>query len=249
MTTEEEQSDFQQLRPAVDKLSRATLEEDREAFESALDEVTAFRERRLFQDVGKLARELHEALTATAADGRISEIARSEFPDARGRLDQVIAMTENSAHKTMDIAEQAIPEIDSMIELNRDLGERWTRFRERQLADQDVRALIRDVSKHFSAVDEKSTRLRGWLNEVLMAQDFQDLCGQEIRKVSVLVQNVELMLINMIRAPLPDSGNSGDSGDSGNSGDAAQPQSPSLASDDEQLGQDEADDILSSLGF
>ena len=246
MTTQDEQSDFQQLRPAVDKLSRAALEEDREAFESALDQVTAFRERRLFQDVGKLARELHEALNATAADGRIAEIARSEFPDARGRLDQVIAMTENSAHKTMDMAEQAIPEIDSMIELNRDLAQRWSRFRERQLAEEEIRALIRDASKHFSAVDEKSTRLRGWLNEILMAQDFQDLCGQEIRKVSVLVQNVELMLINMIRAPLP---KSSDSGDIGDSDDGAQPQSPSLASDDEQLGQDEADDILSSLGF
>lgn len=240
MTDEEEQSDFEQLRPAVEKLSLAVADEDRDAFESALDEVTAFKERRLFDEVGKLARELHEALSSNAVDGRISEIARTEFPDARGRLDQVIAMTETSAHKIMDIAEQAIPEIDSMVELNRHIGERWIHFRERDLSADEVRTLIRDVSRHFSGIDAKSTRLRGWLNEVLMAQDFQDLCGQEIRKVSALVQNVELMLINMIRAPVADSEEARDGLDA---------QNTALSGDDDKLGQDEADDILSGLGF
>ena len=40
--------------------------------------------------------------------------------------------------------------------------------------------------------------LRQYLTEILMAQDFQDLTGQMIRRVITLVQEVEVKLVDML---------------------------------------------------
>lgn len=232
--------DISELEPAVDKLASAVREGNPEAFETALEGVTSIREHSLFQEIGRLTRQLHEALRATETDSRVAEVARSEFPDARGRLDQVIAMTEKSAHRTMDLVEGAIPVLDGLLEESQDLSERWRRFRRKELDGHEFRRLVRDAGKHFDHFSKSGNELRNSLNHVLMAQDFQDLCGQEIRKVMSLVQDVENTLIDMIRAPDP-------GGNDGRSRELRRISDSSAA--DSKVGQDEADEILSSLGF
>mgnify|MGYP005840042193 CR=1 FL=1 len=236
---ENEKWNSSELIPAVEQLSSAVQAGDLQGFETALDNVASIRERSLFQEIGKLTRQLHEALQAADADSRIADVARREFPDARGRLDQVIAMTDKSAHRTMDLIEEGMPLLDEMVGESGALSERWSQFRRKQVYGDEFRALVDDISGFLVVNVERGVALKNTLNEVLMAQDFQDLCGQEIRKVMRMVQDVENTLINMIRSPgMQDQENQIDE---------------SAGSDDavagEKLGQDEADDILSSLGF
>ncbi len=236
---ENEKWDSSELLPAVEQLSSAVHAGDLQGFETALDHVASVRERSLFQEIGKLTRQLHEALRATEADSRIAEVARSEFPDARGRLDQVIAMTDKSAHRTMDLVEESLPIVQEIIRENRELSERWARFCRKQVGADEFRALVEDISAFFEVNGQRGELLRTRLNEVLMAQDFQDLCGQEIRKVMRMVQEVEDTLIDMIRS----------SGRRDNEEEGSKSTDPDENSSAAKLGQDEADDILSSLGF
>jgi len=236
---ENDKWDTSALIPVVEELSSAVNAGDLKGFETALDSVASIRERSLFQEIGKLTRQLHEALGATEADSRIAEVARKEFPDARGRLDQVIAMTDKSAHRTMDLVEEGLPILDRMIADNRSLGDQWDRFRRKQIHGDEFRSLVDDMSAFFESNGKGAEALRATLNEVLMAQDFQDLCGQEIRKVMRMVQDVEYTLINMIRSP----------GGSEKNPQSDKRTSPAGVADSDKLGQDEADDILSSLGF
>lgn len=230
--------------PLLERLVATARDGSAADFQALLDDLTALRERSLFREIGRLTRQLHDALAEFQIDSRMAEVASSEFPDARDRLDQVIAMTERSAHRTMDLVETALPIADEMGRDTAELAREWRRFRNRELSADDFRSLVRHVSGHLERTEEQTRELRGKLSEVLMAQDFQDLSGQEIRKVIKLVQEVEHTLLNMIRV-------AGEGMDSGDGADAmADQRSRHRAEDDTRVtSQDEADDLLSSLGF
>jgi chemotaxis protein CheZ len=88
------------------------------------------------------------------------------------------------------------------------------------------------------------------MTDVLMAQDFQDLTGQVIRKVIELVREVEDSLINMLTAfgissEAMESKASPKVGDNLVEGPIVNKESR----DDVVEDQDDVDDLLSSLGF
>ena len=72
-------------------------------------ELAAPLQRELFEEVGKLTRQLHSALMDFQVDNRLSELANTEIPDAKQRLNYVIDMTEQAANKTMDAVEECLP--------------------------------------------------------------------------------------------------------------------------------------------
>jgi chemotaxis protein CheZ len=89
------------------------------------------------------------------------------------------------------------------------------------------------------------------MTDVLMAQDFQDLTGQVIRKVIDLVREVEESLINMLTA-------FGLSNESASKKHSTPRVGENLVEgpivnkeerDDVAVDQDDVDDLLSSLGF
>jgi chemotaxis protein CheZ len=230
--------------PVLERAVEAARADSSDELRPLLDELTSLRERSLFLEIGRLTRQLHDALAEFQVDSRIAEVASSEFPDARDRLDQVIEMTERSAHRTMDLVETALPIADEMGRDTAELHREWQRFRQKELSADQFRTLVRHVSRHFELTEEHTQQLRSKLSEVLMAQDFQDLSGQEIRKVIKLVQEVEQTLLNMIKV-------------AGEAGTDRKPESERAG--DQKVkdtymearvtSQNEADDLLSSLGF
>lgn len=224
-----------------------------------LDELTKQREESLFSELGKLTRQLHEALNSFRVDSRIAEVAEREFPDARERLKYVITMTEQAAEKTLDAVEGSMPLCDDLEQRASHIQEEWGRFTRRELDADGFRALSRDVESFLSEVTEGAPRLRGSLQEVLMAQDFQDMTGQIIKRVISLVEDVEESLVELIRISgqnlMPEAIKEGHKKEeeerekpAASGIEATGPAVPGV--DPETVsGQDEVDDLLSSLGF
>ena len=210
---------------------------DEARFSALLDDLTAMREQVLFRDVGRLTRQLHEALTSFQLDSRVADFASDEFPDARQRLDQVIAITEQSAHKTMDLVEDMLPRAAALISRSQEVGVALDAVAESGAWS----SLGPDLAAFAREVEEAAASIRGGLSEVIISQNFQDLSGQEIRKVIRLVKEVEETLINMIRV----TGKSGMLDDRKRTGATA-----TLPEGEQRItSQDEADELLSSLGF
>lgn len=213
-----------------------TLEEgDSERAEQLLDSLTRIREAELFQEVGRLTRQLHDTLLSVQADGKLSNMAQRDMPDAKERLQHVIEVTETAAHKTMASIELTIPLCESLEVRSVELKRKWDRFMSRDLGVEEFRELARDLGAFLSFSEEKSAAIKGGLNEILMAQDFQDLTGQAIKRVITLVQEVENSLVEMIRFTGP----------------KVNPEEYAVQSEATASvnGQDEVDDLLSSLGF
>jgi chemotaxis protein CheZ len=204
-------------------------------------------ESRLFQDLGRMTRELHEAINGFLLDETLQRLARHDIPDAAERLRYVITMTEESANTTLTAVEASLPLVEALCQRAAGLEQEWERFRGRQLSVEQFRELVGELAGFLGAVNQDGQTLQGKLSEVLMAQGFQDLTGQIIRKVINLVQDVENKLVELIRLSgdritqpelkpeekLPGHG----------------PTVPGVDVADVVQGQDEVDDLLSSLGF
>jgi len=214
-----------------------------------IGELTSVRDSQLFQEVGRLTRELHESINSFVDDARLADIARHEMPDAAERLRYVIATTEQAANTTLGAVEDSLPLADSLRADARHLASQWDRFKSRQLSVDDFRELSGELSSFLSVTQTNSEALHDKLSEVLLAQGYQDLTGQVIRKVITLVEDVENKLVELVRL----SGNRARSTDvaahDGPDNAAAGPAVPGVDKGDVVSSQDDVDSLLSSLGF
>ncbi len=207
----------------------------------------------LFGQIGKLTRQLHTALTEFQLDPRITDLAHTDIPDAQSRLNYVIEMTEQAANKTMDAVEFSLPVADKLNESLANLHPRWQQVMSESTSMQDFKGLCQDTFTFVSEAVGDAAQLNNQLKDVLMAQDFQDLTGQVIRRVIQLVQEVEENLIRMLTV-------FGEPEESGEeiktlqveptlNIEAEGPVINSAEREDVVSGQDDVDDLLSSLGF
>ncbi|GEM_PF-3586481 len=52
----------------------------------------------MFQEIGKLTRELHDAMGMRRDENKFANLAQHDIPNARDRLNYVINKTEESTH-------------------------------------------------------------------------------------------------------------------------------------------------------
>lgn len=187
----------------------------------------------LFKEVGKLTRQLHDAL-AGLSHGRLSDLAAREMPDAKARLHRVIDMTEDAAHRTVAAVERTIPVCQALGDGAAALRRKWAGFAHGGSVD-GLREIAVETGEFLAVTANEAGTVKAGLDEILVAQEYQDLTGQTIRRVITLVQEVENSLVDMIRS----------SGSPMYSEETApvnrKPQSVN--------NQDEVDELLSSLGF
>jgi len=204
----------------------------------------------LFAEIGKLTRQLHDSLTNFQLDSRLSDLATADIPDAKERLNYVITRTEEAANKTMDAVESIFPVVDKISEQVRAVNPSWTKLMNNEIELKEFKTLCVDIDSLLVTTGKETSHIHSLMTDVLMAQDFQDLTGQVIRKVIDLVREVEESLINMLTAfgisaenirgnSIPKVGENLVEGPIVNAEDR----------DDVVEDQDDVDDLLSSLGF
>lgn len=219
-----------------------------------LDSLGVQQERSLFNELGRLTRDLHEALNSFRLDSRVAEITQEEIPNAKERLGYVVTLTEQAAHRTLNAIEDSTPRLSQISQQAESLMSDWAKFKRRELSVEEFREWSAALDGFLSSVQDELATVSGRLSDVMMAQDFQDLTGQVIRRVIELVQEVEEGLVGLVKvasermikgeSPVPEEDTEGDS-----SGKGYGPAVPGVDKVDIVSGQDEVDDLLSSLGF
>jgi len=211
-----------------------------------LDELVRTREVSLFHELGKLTREFHDALANFRVDARVADLAEKEIPDARERLNHVITMTQTAADRTMSAVEHSLPLVEDIANVAVNLRAQWQRFQKREMNAQEFRELAKSIDAFLGTTETKSVDLKAKLNEMLMAQDFQDLTGQIIKRVIKLVEDVEVNLVNLIKLSsqkiVPVNSHQEPIKAEG-------PKVPGVITEGAVSGQDAVDDLLLSLGF
>ena len=154
------------------------------AFEHALDAMVRQREQHLFRALGQLARELHDAVRRLGG-----ELAQEGVPgivaDARQHLQDALEMSASAAHRSIDFAERMRPQAES---LARNAGA----VLQRATGDEPPAVLASETA-------EFADGCRAGLADMVVAQSWQDLTGQRIKKVASFIGTVESSLLELVR--------------------------------------------------
>ncbi|MBF8779234.1 protein phosphatase CheZ [Pseudomonas fulva] len=218
------------------------------------------RDRGLYQEVGKLTRELHSAIVNFQIDPRTPQAEEvSQITDATERLAYVVKLTEGAANRTMDLVEASTPVVNELAAQAQALGADWQRFMRRELDAAEFRELARRVDAFLARSAEGNRKVSGHLNDILLAQDYQDLTGQVIKRVTALVTDVESNLLKLVLMASQVDRFAGIEHDhqqlraeKDQEKHPTRGEGPQIHADkreDVMSGQDDVDDLLSSLGF
>jgi chemotaxis protein CheZ len=233
----------------AEDMVRAMQEGNDKQVKELLSYISTARETGLFNEVGKMTRQLHDAMNSFCEDTRIDELAEDEIPDARVRLRHVITMTQESADRSLTAVENTMPRCDSLSTKISELGADWQNFKRREMSVEQFREFSTKLETFFVKAEDDTTAIRSGLNDIMMAQDFQDLTGQIISRVIELVEEVEGNLIELVRLTGPKISVNAKVEKQEKDIKAEGPVVPGVAKNNVVSGQDEVDDLLSSLGF
>lgn len=157
----------------------------------------------LYGHLGHLTRALHDALHELGFDKSIAQAADS-MPDARDRLNYVANLTAQAAERALNAVDAAQPLQAALEQDGEALSGRWERLFEHQLDEGEFRALAHDTRSFLKTLPGKTQATRAQLMEILMAQDFQDLTGQVIKKIAEIAQDVEGQLLRLLLDASPE---------------------------------------------
>lgn len=207
----------------------------------------------LFAEVGKLTRQLHDSLKNFQIDPSLNNLLEEDIPDAKKRLNHVIDMTEQAANRTMDAVESCLPIADQLSQQLGNIKPQWQKLMQRQLQLGEFKQLCHTLDNFLLQANTDSGTLNTLLTDVLMAQDYQDLTGQILRRVIELVREVEESLIGLLTAfgqsSMMVAAEAKPAKSKPKAHEAEGPIIDAAERDDVVSGQDDVDDLLSSLGF
>lgn len=197
----------------------------------------------VFVRVGLLTRNLHDALRELGYDHGI-EHAVGALPDARARLDYVATLTGRAAERVLAATERAkSSQVASRAELQ-ELLECWTGALDADCDSGKLKELGRLTRSRLQSLEQRATAVNAELTEIILAQDFHDLTGQVIQRITGIAQSLEEQLVKLLL-------------------DASPPQQRRVVADqalagpvinaagrnDVMTSQEQVDDLLESLGF
>ncbi|WP_299791279.1 protein phosphatase CheZ [uncultured Shewanella sp.] len=232
----------------ANKLVELLTQGEQDKADELVREIATPIQKELFDEVGRLTRQLHSAIVDFQVDDRLVKLANTEIPDAKERLTYVIDMTEQAANKTMDAVEECLPLAEALTTNIQSVKPTWGKLMRRDIELNEFKALCHDIQQFVDRSELDTIRLRELLNQILLAQDFQDLTGQMIRRVIDLVREVENNLVSMLTV----FGEQPVSEDASSVSSDVEAEGPIINAEEREdvvTGQDEVDDLLSSLGF
>lgn len=197
-----------------------------------------------YSRLGNITREMHEALSVLGGN-QLHDIV-DEMPNARDRLAHVGKMTEEAANKVLNLVDAAKPECDDLAKRGVELGQSLSRMATQEDLNIDrARALMGVCGKFAERTATFADKQASVLSDIMMAQDFQDLSGQVIKKVIDIISRTEVQLVQLLvdSTPKPE----GKAAEAEFTGETHQLQGPQNTA--EALAQNDVDDLLASMGF
>ena len=193
--------------------------------------------------VGHITRTLHDSLRELGLD-KVLEKATADIPDVRERLNYVAKMTEQAAQRVLNATDTAIP-MQERIDAGADeILNGWKATFNAPFSEANYRDMVTMTMQCLADMRNDTSATKQQLLDILMAQDFQDLTGQVIRKVTDLAHNLERQLVQLLidYAPTEIKRETGPGLLNG-------PQTNPAGKSDVVADQSQVDDLLDSLGF
>ncbi len=151
----------------------------------------------VFKEIGTLTRSLHDSLRELGVDKKLQNVA-SSIPDTRDRLNYIANMTQAAAERVLNATEATQPVVDKIESGARSLADQWQKLFDNKLSVDEFKQLALQTHAYLAEVPKQTRQTSASLTEIMMAQDFQDLTGQVIKKIMDVTQNLEQQLLALL---------------------------------------------------
>lgn len=198
----------------------------------------------MYERLGGIVRLLHDSLRELGYDRALTE-ASSQIVDAQDRLEYVASLTEQAANKVLNTLDEGMPAQDKLSKQAQDMDARWNDLFSGKLSLDEFKTLAGDSRQFAKAVSDATEAEKARLLDIMMAQDFQDITGQLIKKVVTITKTVENELAQLLRDNAPPETRAKLA--EKEAAPVQLMQGPSVP--DVALDQDNVDDLLADLGF
>jgi chemotaxis protein CheZ len=152
---------------------------------------------RILARIGHVTRTLRDSMRELGLDKHVERAAEA-VPDARDRLRYVANMTEQAAERVLTAIEIAKPMQEQLERDANELSERWKTWYDAPIGREEVRALMDETRAFLAGVPEATAATNQQLLAIMLAQDFQDLTGQVIKKIMDVVYLIEQQLLGVL---------------------------------------------------
>ena len=197
--------------------------------------------------IGQTTRLLHDSLSGLGLDSILDKVAK-DIPDARDRLHYVARMTEQAAERVLNATDIAIPLQTELASAATVLEGRWKEVMESPSLKSEYNQVAAETLAFLALTGKNTTDTKALLMDIMMAQDFQDLTGQVIKKITGLAQDLEKQLVQVLidfsPTPVKKEKELADDSSLLMNGPQINPDAVGVVADQEQV-----DDLLASLGF
>ncbi|HEX5336860.1 MAG TPA: protein phosphatase CheZ [Gallionella sp.] len=189
------------------------------------------------ENIGRAAARLHRLLKELGHAKGLQQSA-STMPDARERLSFIDQSMHEASEKTISAVENSLPLTDTTRESCSRLA--------RQLSNSEElarHALVQDTISLLGEIASKEETVHRDLLQIMEAQEFRDVAGQMVNKILGAAEEIEVILLDILREYAPNANDSLISKDGMTAGPSSKAGAGSMS------GQDEVDDLLASMGF
>lgn len=202
------------------------------------------RQEAVFNRIGNMTRVLHDTLTELGYE-KLLETTVSALPDAKDRLAYVANLTEQAACRVLNATDVANPLLEQIEGNSKALGARWDKVFANQMSTGEFKKLAEETRAFLNKdLPQKTAATHAQLTEIMMAQDFQDLTGQVIKKIVTLAQTLEAGLMGVLVEVVPETKRTEEVTNLMNG-----PVVNAEGRTDVVVNQEQVDDLLDSLGF
>jgi chemotaxis protein CheZ len=156
----------------------------------------------MYERLGGIVRLLHDSLRELGYDRSLSDVAH-QITDAQDRLTYIATLTEQAAVKVLNAVDHGMPEQDILAKKAKEMDSRWAQLFEGKLSIEEFKSLAGDSKQFAAAVAEATDAEKARLLDIMMAQDFQDITGQLIKKIVAITSSAERELAQLLRDNAP----------------------------------------------
>lgn len=161
------------------------------------DPVLASHNDEMLNRIGHVTRTLHDSLSGLGLDKIMEQVAH-DIPDARDRLSYVARMTEQAAERVLNATDVAIPLQTELATAATALEVRWQEVLAKPSLKSEYNQTVDETLGFLAMTGKNTAETKALLMDIMMAQDFQDLTGQVIKKITTLAQELEMQLVQVL---------------------------------------------------
>ncbi|MGK0288797.1 MAG: chemotaxis protein CheZ [bacterium] len=238
-----EYSALSQVITNIEPLLKQLLEGNIEDVEKIEQEISIEIDRNaLFSELGSVVRQLFDCRKKLEIDitGQIKSIHTLDMQDATERLTHILEMTDRAAHRTMDLSEVMLNSLDELVPVRNALEEKVQNLLEQE-TNSSYKEIFQEVQQYLEKEKEKNDQYQITLTDVLIAQDYQDLTGQVIKRIISLINDTEDKLVDLLKRFNPKI--------KATEQVKEELQGPLPTASEKRFNQDSIDELLEELGF